>query len=118
MLKELEKLIATEKESKLQIYINKLLNDLFNNKELKVNSKELLELLSYLTSEENMSTSMKTAIDYKNKHIENYLNKERESYLKGIIEKQRKIIREKDNKIKQLENENIALNKLIDEEME
>ena len=31
---------------------------------------------------------------------------------------QTKIIREKDNKIKQLENENIALNNLIDEEME
>lgn len=118
MIKELEKLIPTEKERKLQIYIKKLLNGLFNNNELKVNNNELLELLSYLTSEENISTSMKTAIAYENKHIQNYLNKERESYLKEIIEKQKEIIREKDNKIKQLENENIALNKLIDEEME
>lgn len=118
MIKELEKLIPTEKEIKLQIYIEKLLNGLFNNNELKVNSNELLELLSYLTSEGNISTSMRISIAYENKHIQNYLNKERESYLKEIIEKQKEIIREKDNKIKQLENENIALNKLIDEEME
>lgn len=35
-----------------------------------------------------------------------------------IKELEKLIPTEKDNKIKQLENENIALNKLIDEEME
>ena len=58
MLREYENLIPTEKEKELQLFINKLVLDLYNNEKIKVNSKKLLELLSYLTSNENISTSL------------------------------------------------------------
>ena len=96
MLNEFEKLIPTNKEMEIQFYINNLLEELFNNKEVTLNSKKLIELLSYLTGEQNISSSMKSALEYKNKNIQNYIYKEKENHLKEIIENQAKIIKEKD----------------------
>lgn len=96
MLNEFEKIIPTNKEMEIQFYINNLLEELFKNKEVTVNSKKLIELLSYLTGERNISSSMKSALENKNKNIQNYIYKEKENHLKEIIENQAKIIKEKD----------------------
>lgn len=96
MLNEFEKIIPTNKEMEIQFYINNLLEELFKNKEVTVNSKKFIELLSYLTGEQNISSSMKSALENKNKNIQNYIFKEKENHLKEIIENQAKIIKEKD----------------------
>lgn len=75
MLNELQNLVPSEKEMRLQLFINQLTNDLYNNKKIEVDSKRLLELLSYLTSDEKISTQMKSAIEYQNKRISDVLNK-------------------------------------------
>ena len=49
MLNELQNLVPSEKEMRLQLFINQLINDLYNNEKIEVDSKRLLELLSYLT---------------------------------------------------------------------
>lgn len=85
MLFEEEKLILSEKETKLQIYINKLIYELYNNKKTEVDSKKLLELLSYLTSDENISSSMKTATECCNRNITDILHKKEVDNLKNKI---------------------------------
>ena len=84
MLFEEENLIPTETERKLQIYIEQLINDLYRNKKIEVNSKNLLELLSYLTSNENISTQMKTVTEYQNRKIVDILHE-------GEIEKYKEL---------------------------
>ena len=85
MLSEYENLVPTEKEMELRVFINQLTNDLYNNKKIEVNSKKLLELLSYLTSNENMSTPMKTALEYQNSIITDILHKKEVEHLKKYI---------------------------------
>lgn len=75
MLSEYQNLVPSEKEKRLQVFINQLTYDLYNNEKIEVDSKRLLELLSYLTSNENISTQMKSAIEYQNKRISDVLNK-------------------------------------------
>lgn len=75
MLNELQNLVPSEKEMRLQLFINQLINDLYNNEKIEVDSKRLLELLSYLTSDENISTQMKSVIEYQNKRMSDLLNK-------------------------------------------
>lgn len=85
MLSEYENLVPTEKEMELRVFINQLTNDLYNNKKIEVNSKKLLELLSYLTSNENMSTQMKSALEYQNSRITDILHKKEVEHLKKYI---------------------------------
>ena len=85
MLFEKENLIQSEKEIKLQIYIEQLTNDLYRNKKIEVDSKKILELLSYLTSNENISTEMKTATEYQNRKITDILHKKEVEQLKKYI---------------------------------
>lgn len=106
MLNELENLIATEKEKKLNVYIHNLINDLYYNEKIEVNSKELLELLSYLTSNANISIQMKSAIAYQNRNIEYVLHKKEVEIL------QERIKYLEDNSIPKETIEN-KLNKLI-----
>lgn len=107
MLNELKNLIATEKEKKLNVYIHNLINDLYYNEKIEVNSKELLELLSYLTSNANISIQMKSAIAYQNRNIEYALHKKEVEIL------QERIKYLEDNSIPKETIEN-KLNKLID----
>ena len=69
MLNELQNLVPSEKEMKLQVFIHQLTNDLYNNEKIEVDSQRLLELLSYLTSNENISSQMKTATEFCNRNI-------------------------------------------------
>ena len=85
MLFEKENLIQSEKEIKLQIYIEQLTNDLYRNEKIEVDSKKILELLSYLTSNENISTEMKTATEYQNRKITDILHKKEVEQLKKYI---------------------------------
>lgn len=107
MLNELKNLITTEKEKKLNVYIHNLINDLYYNEKIEVNSKELLELLSYLTSNANISIQMKSAIAYQNRNIEYALHKKEVEIL------QERIKYLEDNSIPKETIEN-KLNKLID----
>lgn len=92
MLNEYQNLVSTEKEMKLQVFINELTNELYNNEKIEIDSKKLLELLSYLTSNENISTQMKSAIEYQNRRIVDILHKKEVKYLKKYI---KEIIKEK-----------------------
>lgn len=85
MLKELQNLVPTEKEIKLQVFINQLTNDLYNNEKIEVDSKRLLDLLNYLTSDENISTQMKSAIEYQNSRIKDLLHGKEAEHLKKYI---------------------------------
>ena len=85
MLNEYQNLVPTEKEIKLQIFIGQLINDSYFNEKIKVDSKNLLELLSYLTSNENISTQMKTAIEYQNRKTVDILHIKEVEYLKKQI---------------------------------
>lgn len=85
MLNELQNLVPSKKEQKLQVFVNQLINDLYNNKKIEVDSEKLLELLSYLTSDENISTQMESAIKYQNGKIENILHKREVEHLKKRI---------------------------------
>ena len=85
MLNEYKNLVPTEKEMKIQIFINELINELYNNEKIEVDSKKILELLSYLTSNENISTEMKTATEYQNRKITDILHKKEVEQLKKYI---------------------------------
>lgn len=85
MLFEEENLIPTKKERILQIYIEQLINDLYRNEKIEVDSKKILELLSYLTSNENIPIEMKTAIEYQNRKITDILHKKEVEQLKKYI---------------------------------
>ena len=85
MLSEYENLVPTEKEMELRVFINQLTNNLYSNEKIEVNSKKLLELLSYLTSNENISTPMKTALEYQNSIITDILHKKEVEHLKKYI---------------------------------
>lgn len=107
MLNELQGLIPTEKETRLSIYIHQLVNEAYDNEKIETDSKKLLELLGYLTSDENISTQQKSAISYKNKRIETILHKREvenlkkyNEYLKKNSVKKQKI-EDKINEIKQ-----------------
>lgn len=97
MLFEEEKLIPSEKEIKLQIYINKLIYELYNNEKTEVDSKKLLELLSYLTSDENISTQMKSCVEVQNRKITDILHKREVEHLKKHIEylKENSVLKQK-----------------------
>ena len=99
MLNEFEKIIPTNEEMEIQFYINNLLEELFKNNKVTVNSKKIIKLLSYLTGEQNISSPMKSALEYKNKNIQNYIYKEKEEHLNEIIKNQANIIKEKDKLI-------------------
>lgn len=85
MLNELKNLIPTEQEIKLSAYIHNLINDLYYNEKIEVNSKELLELLSYLTSSDNISTQMRSAVAIQNSRIVDILHKKEVEHLKKYI---------------------------------
>lgn len=85
MLNEYQNLVPTEKEMKLQMFINQLTNDLYSSEKIEVDSKKLLELLSYLTSNENISTQMKSAVEYQNSRITDILHKKEIEHLKKYI---------------------------------
>ena len=85
MLSEYENLVPTEKEMELRVFINQLTNNLYSNEKIEVDSKKLLELLDYLTSNENISTPMKTALEYQNSIITDILHKKEVEHLKKYI---------------------------------
>lgn len=85
MLNELQNLVPSEKEMKLQVFIHQLTNDLYNNEKIEVDSQRLLELLSYLTSNENISSQMKTATEFCNRNIVDILHKKEVDKLKNEI---------------------------------
>ena len=85
MLNEYENLVPTEKEMELRVFINQLTDDLYSNEKIEVDSKKLLELLSYLTSNENMSIQMKSAVEYQNTRITDILHKKEVGHLKKHI---------------------------------
>lgn len=86
MLYEEGNLVTSEKELKLQVFINQLINDLYNNKKIEVDSEKLLELLSYLTSDETISTQMKSCVEVQNRRITDILHKREVEHLKKYIE--------------------------------
>lgn len=85
MLNEYQNLVPSEKEMKLRVFINQLTNDLYNNEKIEIDSRNLLELLSYLTSDENISTQMKSALEYQNSRITDILHKKEVDHLKEYI---------------------------------
>lgn len=85
MLNEYQNLVPSEKEMKLRVFINQLTNDLYNNEKIEIDSRNLLELLSYLTSNENISTQMKSALEYQNSRITDILHKKEVDHLKEYI---------------------------------
>lgn len=86
MLNELQNLVPSEKEQRLQVFVNQLINDLYNNKKIEVDSEKLLELLSYLTSDENISTQMKSCVEVQNRRMTDILHKKEVKHLKKYIE--------------------------------
>ena len=117
MLSEYLNLVPTEKEMRLQVYINQIINDLYNNEKIEVDSKRLLELLSYLTSDENISTQMRSAIGYQHRIISDGLNKKQvekfKDYIKYIEENSISKKKVKDI-LKELNQEYIKIDKSID----
>ena len=97
MLNELQNLVPSKKEQKLQVFVNQLINDLYNNKKIEVDSEKLLELLSYLTSDENISTQMKSCVEVQNRRITDILHKKEVEHLKKYIEylKENSILKQK-----------------------
>ena len=85
MLNELQNLVLTEKEIKLQAFIGQLTYDLYNSEKIEVDSKKLLELLRYLTSNENISTQMKSAVEYQHSRIVDILHKKEVELLEKHI---------------------------------
>ena len=117
MLFEKENLIESEKEIKLQIYVEQLTNDLYRNKKIEVDSKKILELLSYLTSNENISTEMKTATEYQNRKITDILHKKEVEQLKKYIkylEQNSAEIKQKNTELAEKSAEIERLNRQID----
>lgn len=117
MLSEYLNLVPTEKEMRLQVYINQIINDLYNNEKIEVDSKRLLELLSYLTSDENISTQMRSAIEYQHRIISDGLNKKQAEKFKDYIKyiEENSISKKKVKDIlKELNQEYIKIDKSID----
>lgn len=85
MLSEYQNLVPSKEEMKIRVFINQLINEAYNNKKIEVDSKKLLELLSYLTSNENISIQMKSAITYQNRRIVDILHKNEVEHLKKYI---------------------------------
>lgn len=85
MLYEEKNLVPSEEEKRLQIYTNKLINDLYKSEKTEVNSIDLLILISYLTSDNNISSSMKTAIGMCNRNITDILHIKEVDKLKNEI---------------------------------
>lgn len=85
MLNELQNLVPTKKEQQLQVFINQLLNELYNNEKIEVDSKKLLELLSYLTSNENISKQMESAVEDIHRRTTDILNKKQTEKFKDYI---------------------------------
>lgn len=85
MLYEEKNLVPSEEEKRLQIYTNKLINDLYKSEKTEVNSIDLLILISYLTSDNNISSSMKTAIEMCNRNITDILHIKEVDKLKNEI---------------------------------
>lgn len=85
MLNELQNLVLTKKEKQLQVFINQLTNELYNNEKIEVDSKKLLELLSYLTSNENISKQMESAVEYIHRRTTDILNKKQTEKFKDYI---------------------------------
>ena len=73
--------------------------------------EKLLELLSYLTSDDNMSTEMKSAIEYQNKRFTDILHAREVEHLKKYIEYLRGKIDEYKKKNKDLSNQILMLYK-------
>ena len=100
MLNELQNLVLTEKEIKLQAFIGQLTYDLYNSEKIEVDSKKLLELLRYLTSNENISTQMKSAVEYQHSRIVDILHKKEvellEKHIKYLEEDSKKKKKVKD----------------------
>lgn len=97
MLNELQNLVPSKKEQKLQVFVNQLINDLYNNKKIEVDSEKLLELLSYLTSDETISTQMKSCVEVQNRKITDILHKREVEHLKKHIEylKENSVLKQK-----------------------
>lgn len=85
MLNELQNLALTKKEKQLQVFINQLTNELYNNEKIEVDSKKLLELLSYLTSNENISKQMESAVEDIHRRTTDILNKKQTEKFKDYI---------------------------------
>lgn len=85
MLNELQNLVLTKKEKQLQVFINQLTNELYNNEKIEVDSKKLLELLSYLTSNENISKQMESAVEDIHRRTTDILNKKQTEKFKDYI---------------------------------
>ena len=85
MLSELQNLVPTKKEKQLQVFINQLTNELYNNEKIEVDSKKLLELLSYLTSNENISKQMESAVEDIHRRTIDILNKKQTEKFKDYI---------------------------------
>ena len=110
MLNELQNLVPSKKEQKLQVFVNQLINDLYNNKKKEDDSEKILELLRYITSDENISTQMKSCVEVQNRRITDILHKKEVEHLKKYIEylKENSILKQK---VKEKIEEN---NKLIE----
>lgn len=85
MLNELQNLVPTKKEKQLQVFINQLTNELYNNEKIEVDSKKLLELLSYLTSNENISKQIESAVEDIHRRTIDILNKKQTEKFKDYI---------------------------------
>lgn len=119
MLNELQNLVPSEKEQKLQVFVNQLINNLYNNKKIEVDSEKLLELLSYLTSDENISTQMKSCVEVQNRRITDILHKKEVEHYKKYIGylKENSILKQKiKEKIKDLEyNSSLGFEETLEE---
>lgn len=114
MLNELQNLVPSEKEQKLQVFVNQLINNLYNNKKIEVDSEKLLELLSYLTSDENISTQMKSCVEVQNRRITDILHKKEVEHYKKYIGylKENSILKQKVKE--KIENNKKNLNQMND----
>ena len=94
MLFENENLVCSEREIKIQYFIGQLMNKLYEpNETIEVNKEMLIEILSLLTSSENICSSTKTAVEALNRTTvrmylehENIRLKEHIKYLEDKIE--------------------------------
>lgn len=117
MLNELQNLVPSEKEQKLQVFVNQLINNLYNNKKIEVDSEKLLELLSYLTSDENISTQMKSCVEVQNRRITDILHKKEVEHYKKYIGylKENSILKQKVKE--KLENNKNSINQMNNEDL-
>lgn len=114
MLNELQNLVPTKKEKQLQVFMNQLTNELYNNEKIEVDSKKLLELLSYLTSNENISKQMESAVEYIHRRTTDILNKKQTEKFKDYI----KYLEENSIPKQKVKDEIEALRKMLKATME